>query len=234
MGHKSYGSIPHMIGSMLGKGDKRIDERQNEIILQGGRKNDVLIIQEKIDGSCVSVYKDERGHLHALSRAGYLATSSPYKQHHYFDKWVKKNADRFHDVLSTGERIVGEWILQAHGTHINLMHEPFVAFDIMVGSIRKPRFQFNRQIGEVFIKPYTHCLLSMNSGKLLRSFIDGDLQIESHHGQDKIEGLIFRLETTCPKRGRFVNFLAKYVRGDYEAGKYMKDQIFNEGWERYL
>jgi hypothetical protein len=35
---------------------------------------------------------------------------------------------RFRD----GECLVGKWLMQAQGTRYKLMHEPFVAFDLMV------------------------------------------------------------------------------------------------------
>lgn len=234
MGIKSYGSIPHMIGSLMGKGDKRLDKKQNDIIYNP-RKGDLVIAQEKLDGSCVSVYKDDRGHLHALGRAGFLASTSPYKQHHIFDKWVKKNSQRFHDLLSCGERVVGEWLIQVHGTKIYLIHEPFVAFDIMVGHIRKPYLQFVRQNidsdgNKLFKTPYFFEKIKIKS----ESRIIDLLGLPSDHGQERVEGLVIRVETDCPKRGRFVNFLAKYVRHDYEAGKYMKEEIFNDGYEDFL
>ena len=95
-----------------------------------------MIVQEKLDGSNVSAAK-VNGEIVALTRAGYLASTSPYLQHHLFGIWVKKNEQRFYEVLQEGERLVGEWLAMAAGTRYNLPHEPFVAFDLMAGSERK-------------------------------------------------------------------------------------------------
>jgi len=131
LGIKNYGHIPHLPNSRIGEGDHKCSEGQAKIATQKARdKNDCIIVQEKLDGSNVGVARinDE---VYALSRAGYLATTSPYKLHHMFAEWVGNNQKRFMDVLENGERIVGEWLVQAHGTRYHLWHEPFVAFDLI-------------------------------------------------------------------------------------------------------
>ena len=66
-----------------------------------------MIFQEKLDGSNVSAAK-ANGKIVALTRAGYLASTSPYRQHHLFDTWVERYQLRFKEVLQEGERLVGE------------------------------------------------------------------------------------------------------------------------------
>jgi hypothetical protein len=137
LGQKAYGSIPHLPGSRLGPGDYCIHEGQAKIATERARdKHDVIIVQEKLDGSNVAVAK-VGGEILALTRAGYLATSSPYEQHHYFAAWVKENKKRFDNLLNEKERVSGEWLALAHGTRYNLTHEPFVAFDLITGTKRE-------------------------------------------------------------------------------------------------
>src|SRR5688572_23023298 len=115
LGHKAYGSIPHLLGSRLGKGDHHCSPGQAIIACEKARdKHDIIIVQEKLDGSNVAVAKVE-GRVIALTRAGYKALSSNYEQHHLFDKWVNKNYSRFDALLQEGERVCGEWLLMAHG-----------------------------------------------------------------------------------------------------------------------
>jgi hypothetical protein len=91
-------------------------EGQRRIATERARdKHDEVIVQEKVDGSNVGVARIG-GELHALGRSGYLAESSRYKQHQVFAVWVRNNADRFLAVLKDGERLCGEWLMQAHGT----------------------------------------------------------------------------------------------------------------------
>lgn len=108
LGHKSYGSIPHLPGSRLGTGDHHCHEGQAKIATEKVRdKYDKVIVQEKLDGSNVGIAKIN-GEIIALTRSGYVATTSPYIQHHYFSAWVAENKQRFTDILKDGERICGE------------------------------------------------------------------------------------------------------------------------------
>ena len=131
IGKKAYGSIPHLPYSRLGTGDHHIEEGQALIATKKTRdKNDLIIVQEKLDGSNCSVAK-VNGKILALGRSGYLAETSPYEQHKLFAKWVLLNEQRFITLLNENERVCGEWLAQAHGTIYKLIHEPFVVFDLI-------------------------------------------------------------------------------------------------------
>ena len=132
LGQKAYGSIPHLPYSRLGVGDHSCDLGQANIALKQTRdRKDLVIVQEKLDGSNCTVTKIN-GQIIALGRSGYIAETSPYEQHKYFAKWVEREEKRFNKLLNEGERVCGEWLLQAHGTRYKLKHEPFIPFDIMV------------------------------------------------------------------------------------------------------
>lgn len=84
----SYGSIPHLPGSRLGPGEHTITIGQMKICTEKTRDSkDKIIVTEKLDGSCCCVANIDNKIL-ALTRAGYLAESSPYEQHHIFANWV--------------------------------------------------------------------------------------------------------------------------------------------------
>ena len=136
LGQKAYGSIPHIEGSRIDHSDKRISEGQSRILLERVRdKHDYIIVSEKLDGSCVAVAKLD-GKILPLTRSGYLASTSPFRQHHEFEKFVYTNHAVFDYVLDEGERLVGEWLYQAHGIRYDLPSSPFVAFDLMEGPNR--------------------------------------------------------------------------------------------------
>jgi|SRR6185369_6256898 len=236
-GHKNYGSIPHLSGSRLGERDYMANPGQELIATVKKRdKHDTIYVQEKLDGSNVGVGLIN-GTLLPLSRAGYLASTSPYRQHWEFSNWVFANEDRFRRVLKEGERIVGEWLMQAHGTRYELRHEPFVAFDLMTGQKRMPYEVFTNRVSEYFTMPY---LLSSGDSisiadvlKLLGKY--------GHHGAlDLVEGAMWRVEryeqinNQSSERRLGVDFLCKYVRQDKVDGCYLTektggDPIFN--WE---
>lgn len=218
LGHKSYGSIPHLPGSRVGPMDYHISEGQAKIATEKARdKHDTIIVQEKLDGSNVAVAK-VNGKILAITRAGYLATSSKYIQHHLFDVWVNQNRERLSTVLKEGERLCGEWLAQAHGTIYELKHEPFVAFDLIVG---KERAIFEELINRTHNYGITlpHFL---GYGPMSISEAVARLSANPHNAIDTIEGAVWRIE----RKGK-VDFLTKFVRLDKQDGKYLPENNGN-------
>jgi hypothetical protein len=233
LGHRAYGSIPHLPGSRRGPADKGLSEKQAAILTEQTRdKHDWVIVQEKLDGSCMSVVRINDSII-PLSRSGYYALTSPYPQHHVFAMWVKQNEKRFMDLLMNGERVCGEWLYQAHGTKYRLQHEPFVVFDIMQGHERlcyvplRDRCAMNR-----FVTPWTfHIGPSIGIDAVLQLLHDTG---GSHGALEPVEGAVWRVE----RKGK-VDFLGKYVRDFKVDGKYFpalthQDVVINENATRFL
>jgi len=234
LNHKSYGHIPHLIGSRMGPGDHKCHEGQMKIACEKLRdKHDRVIVQEKLDGSNVGVCRINNTIL-PITRAGYLARSSSFEMHHVFADWVHENENRFKAVLAEGERICGEWLLVAHGTKYALLHEPFVVFDLMIKKhSRLPfdEFSFLAEKGG-FVIPY----VIHNGGPLSIEMALFRLGEYGHHGAlEQVEGVVWRVERNelidkykgnIGGRAAVVDFLVKYVRPDKEDGKYLiKDGI---------
>ncbi|MEW6770092.1 MAG: RNA ligase family protein [Bacillota bacterium] len=229
LGHKSYGSIPHLPGSRAGPGDHHCSEGQYRIATKRARdKWDVVIVQEKLDGSNVACAKIN-GVIVPLVRAGYNAETSPYEQHHLFARWVlhPERYERFDALLSEGERVCGEWLAQAHGTRYELLHEPFVPFDIMRGIERLPFPDFKARILSCgFVCPNT----IWEGGPLSVEEAMSRLQVSGHGAIDPVEGAVWRVERyelvdkqKGGERRRVVDFLAKYVRPDKVDGLYLPE-----------
>lgn len=220
LGYKAYGSIPHLPGSRLGEGDHHCHEGQAKIATEKTRdKHDIVIVQEKLDGSNCCVAK-LNGEILALGRAGYLAETSKYSVHHSFLKYVNENKDRFQSLLQEGERVVGEYLAQAVGTRYDLKHEPFVPFDLMNGKVRAGYDIFSeRVVSHGFIVPnllHKGCSLSIEDAI-------SKIKISGHGAIDPVEGVIWRVE-----RKGVVDFLVKYVRHDKEDGKYFVERTGQE------
>ena len=214
---KAYGSIPHLRGSRVTPGDHYCEQGQQTIVTEKSRdRKDLVIVQEKLDGSNVAVAK-VNGEILALIRAGYLAETSPYDQHHYFSLWVNKQKKRFESLLGEGERIVGEWLMQAHGTKYNLPHEPFVVFDIMKGHNRLPYHDFLLRV-----LPFGFTIPSLlHIGQPIKiKEVKKILKAKgSAHGAiDEVEGFVYR----CERDGK-VDFLAKWVHPNKQDGCYLPE-----------
>lgn len=218
LGGKSYGSIPHLIGSRRGPMDIGVNEGQQRICCEKKRdRNDTIIVQEKIDGGNVSAALIN-GEVLALTRGGIMALDSTFEHHLLWADWVAKNEARFREVLNDGERICGEWLALAHGTIYNLPHEPFVAFDIMSGKTREPYANFTARLEGKFVIPkLLHIGDSLSVEKAMEL-----LEPSGHGAVGLAEGAVWRVERFDHKQQKVVvDFLSKYVRPEKEDGRYL-------------
>ena len=217
LGRKNYGSIGHLPNSRMGPADHSVHEGQSRICQVKTRdRHDWIVVTEKLDGSNVGIAR-VNGQVLALGRAGHLAQTSKYEQHQLFAHWVRQREAYWRDVLKDGERLVGEWIAQAHGTIYRNIPSvgPFVAFDLMRDDQRAPHDEMWERC----------CDFDVPLPKLLYSS-DNPIAVETvmaAHGAgacgaDEPEGVVYRVE----RRGEF-DFMAKWVRPDKVDGKYLPE-----------
>lgn len=224
LGQKAYGHIAHLPGSRMGPGDHKCHEGQARIATERVRdRHDRVWVQEKLDGSCVSVAR-VNGEIIPLTRAGYRAVTSPYFQHILWDGWVRDHFDRFDALLAEGERVVGEWLAQAHGTRYDLTgREPFVAFDIITEAHKRlPYEAFRDRIAETFLIPPL-----LAEGPTSIEEATGTLGTGHFGALEPVEGAVWRVE-----RKGVVDFLAKFVRPNKVDGSYLdsvtgRDPVWN-------
>ncbi|UQN10668.1 RNA ligase family protein [Deinococcus sp. QL22] len=211
LGMKTYGRIPHLPGSHLTPADRTISEREARRATRDALPGDQVWVHEKLDGSNLAVARIGDQVL-ALTRAGYRAESSRRPQAQLFAAWVEHHAERFLGLLQPGERVIGEWLLFAHGTQYQLAHEPFVAFDLMQGKDRVPWAQLTGRLGSSLVTPQLHAAQAGDPSALFQTIGTG-----GHGAVERPEGLVYRVE-----RGGQVDFLAKWVRPDYQTGLYFE------------
>ena len=223
LNRKNYGSIPHLSNSKLGTGDHFIEKGQERILTEKVRdRHDEVLVFEKYDGSNVGIGKiDNR--IVALTRSGYTAKTSPYKQHHLFSDWVYKNVMKWMDILENGERITGEWLVQAHGLKYNINVEPIVFFDHFNTENQRSQFDY---LGELAIMHGLQLPRMLHRGRAIKTedlIPTLNLKTDGIWAKENPEGMVYRVE----RKGK-VDFLAKWVRSDFEAGKYIIDKQENE------
>lgn len=224
LGRKAYGSIPHLPGSARGYGDYGVSDEQARICLTKSRHDDRITVQEKLDGSNVAV-ANIGGSIVPLIRAGYRADESNWRQHHVFHVWAIERMALFQRLLEPGERLVGEWLWQAHGTRYDLRgRSPFVGFDIMSGQLhreqRVPSADVAFRCSEVGID--TPNTLHVGPAISVKEILPM-LERSGHGALDQVEGAVWRVES-----GGKVLFLAKYVRPEKKIGAYLPEQTAEE------
>jgi hypothetical protein len=123
--------------------------------------------------------------------------------------------DRF-EFLAEGERLIGEWLAQAHGTRYRLAHEPFVPFDLMRGQDRANFEEFRTRVEpQGFTIPR---LLARGAPITIEQAMELVGPFGHHGALDPAEGAVWRVE-----RKGVVDFLGKFVRPDKVDGKYLPE-----------
>ncbi|MCO7223187.1 nucleotidyl transferase AbiEii/AbiGii toxin family protein [Pleionea sp. CnH1-48] len=214
---QAYHSIPHLPSSRTGPADRHIDHHKASMLLQRAvHPDDIIIVQEKLDGSCVSALRTDNDVI-ALGRDGTDARESLNVGRRLWADWMDEHKARFEQLLLPGERVVGEWLALVHGTHYQLAHEPFVPFDIFTSDNQKipyAELKVRAQDAEFSLPKTLHHGGPCSIEKALELLGDG------HHGAvEAPEGAVWRLE-----RGNRVLFLAKYVRHDKVDGCFLSDE----------
>lgn len=215
LGRKAYGSIPHLPGSKFGDRDDRgVPEGEAALYLDRVNPGDRIVVQEKLDGSCVAIC-NLNGEIIPLIRAGYPAACSVWRQHRMFARWVRERQDRFALLLDDGDHCAGEWLVQAHGTRYTLDdQQPFVIFDYFQRGKRLPSHGAEARAtkhGFAFVP-----VLYSGAEALPLQDALARLGEHGHYGAiDRAEGVVYRRETA----GGI--FLAKYVRPEAEPGRYL-------------
>jgi hypothetical protein len=216
LGGKAYGSIPHLPGSKFGdRQDRGVPAGEDLLYLNRPHPGDRIVVQEKLDGSCCGVLK-QNGKIVALIRNGRPAAWSIWRQHRMFARWVREREDLFAACLDDGDRVVGEWLALAHGTRYDLTgRQPFVIFDYFRGGRRIPADRAECHVvahGLAFVPTLAYGPTAVP--------IPDALALLGEHGRygalDPAEGVVYRRETLD---GQI--FLAKYVRPTAEPGRYL-------------
>ncbi len=218
-----YGSIPHLPGSRAAK-DKTLAAALAARCLDPSRARagETVVVQEKLDGSCVVVRRDEHGAIEARGREGGLAAASRNEARRMFAAWVSEHVVRFDRVIAPGELLVGEWLALVHGTRYELAHEPFVAFDLLSPSGRRSTVDAlaARVVGAGLRTPAI-----VHRGSPIA--IDAACMLLGPRGQhgalDPPEGLVYRVE-----RGDEVVLVAKWVGRHKVDGAYLPENTGRE------
>lgn len=216
LGRKGYGSTPHLVGSRVGPSDSHAEPSLCAIFTRKIRnRHDRIIVTEKLDGANMLAAKHD-GNIIAISRAGYLAADTKWPMQKMFGRYVDDRRRVYASLLLEGERLGGEWLLQAHGTRYEILdpRDLFVGFSIIGPRGRIPHDEFTRRMGDHGL-PTAHVI---SDGPALSQEDAVSLLGDNgfHRSIDPVEGAVWVLET----RGEF-NAIAKHVIPTKIDGKYL-------------
>lgn len=214
---KNYGSIPYLNQTAtIEKGGSYMPAGQEKILTEKTRdRHDLIVVTEKYDGSNIGIAR-KGDQIFALTRSGYEAHTSPYGQHHIFSQWVKDRKADFLELLADGERLVGEWLYQVHGTFYKIAdsENPVVFFGLIDNVNRKrTRAALIQRLEWTDYRParLLHDGPAITPGQLVQRLNEG---CNYFTGQPP-EGMVYQ----CERKG-FIDFMGKWVRPGFEPGKY--------------
>jgi hypothetical protein len=182
---------------------------------QEAKAGDVIVVQEKLDGTCVVIVREDH-QLSAYGREGGLCSQSPNDNRRAFASWLEQNKPRF-SWLAEGERLVCEWLPVAHGTHYDLPHEPFVILDLFEvdgAAVSLERLNQKLSATDFFQPALLHSGKAMSVEEALQRLGEAGF----HGARDGAEGLMYRLE-----RDGKLRQAAKYVLPNKVPGLYLSD-----------
>lgn len=106
------------------EGSKGIEE--SEAIPFSELQGKPLVIEEKMDGSMVSICFDNSGTLHIRHRNQEVRGT----EFDLMKSWVAKRLDQLFDLLEDRYVMYGEWLFARHTITYNLLPDYFLEFDI--------------------------------------------------------------------------------------------------------
>lgn len=216
LNQKAYNRIGHLPGSKSRTADKHIHIRESARLLEACPPDCEVIVQEKLDGSCVAVYRRGREIL-PLGREGDITYGSRNQSRRMWADWVKIHKDLFLDILRDGEWLCGEWMAMVHAVRYDEIKIPFFAFDLFGANKKAIGYDalLERLNGTDIPTP---ALLHRGEAIGIEGAFE-HLKIKGEKTQDNAEGAIWRLE-----RQGVPKLVAKYVRSDFEPGKFLEEK----------
>lgn len=101
-----------------------------EVAEVGEERQYTVVLQEKVDGTNVSVHFEEEWTPIVQKRSGLLDVGEA-KQYQMFRDWVFNNLERLFSVCGEEYCLFGEWLWCEHGVHYNGLTSFFLAFDLL-------------------------------------------------------------------------------------------------------
>jgi hypothetical protein len=121
-----YPRTPHISGSRLQPGDDDVP-----VIAREALQSDLLVIEEKLDGSNSGISFAADGSLTLQSR-GHVLTGGPReRQFDLFKRWANHHVAALREILGGRYVMYGEWLFARHTIPYDRLPHYFLEFDIL-------------------------------------------------------------------------------------------------------
>ncbi len=210
-----YPRIPHVYAefSGLSKDDLRYSRKESESILE----NKYVILTEKLDGSNVGIEFSPGLSINFRGNPVYGEEFDILKA------WCSSRIDKLRSVLNNRYILFGEWLYYIHTLKYNRLPHYLIAFDVFDKNQRRfISYDTVVKIAKEVGLPHAPILYNglYKGFNFLKSFLDE----KSKFGDEKIEGIVGRIE----ENGLTV-FMFKFVNPDFrervDQSKHWKKEI---------
>ena len=124
--HIAFPRTPHLQGSTVVDDDAVVTAAMTNGML---RDYPTVLIQEKVDGTNVSVHFEQAWVPVCQKRSG-LILQGEHEQYVRFRDFVYEHLEELNRVLGTRYALFGEWLLCRHGVEYDSLKSYFLAFDL--------------------------------------------------------------------------------------------------------
>jgi hypothetical protein len=121
-----YPRTHHIQGSRLQPGDEDLDAIPFTAIA-----DQLVIVEEKVDGANSAISFDSAGNLKLQSRGHYLTGGARERHFNLFKQWASVHSLALWDVLGDRYILYGEWLYAKHTVFYDALPHYFLEYDVL-------------------------------------------------------------------------------------------------------
>lgn len=122
----TFPRTPHLPGSNVVDTDRSLTSEEVAALCRDCE----IVIQEKLDGTCVGVFLGEDKSAVLLKRGGIIGHREK-DQYNVFRTWVQQRAEPLHEALAKRHVLFGEFLWQTHGLFYDRLPDFFIGYDLL-------------------------------------------------------------------------------------------------------
>ncbi len=191
-------------GTQMMRDDKILPPEDGERFYE-----DVVIVEEKIDGANIAFSISEDGQLLIQNRGNYISSSS-HIQFKPLEGWTKRNSDKLFEILLDRYILFGEWCYATHSIHYTNLPDWFLAFDIF--DKRSSKFLSRKKRHEILNGTGIFEVPFIAEKRISKRDLHQFLDRKSEFGSDCLEGIYLRIDDNDTG---YNIMRCKVVRGDF-------------------